>query len=122
MLCDRNESTPAYLERLREVPGLGVMAETCLKLLCEEERMEQAWKASITQAEFPLTGEEVRMIQTLGTVLGRYDIAQQRQSLQYAGRQITAWIDSVREERGRLARMWPVLGISAGALAVILLY
>ena len=122
MLCDLNESTPAYLERLREVPWLGAMAETCLRLLRNEERLELAWREAVRQGDFPLSGEEMRVIFALGAVLGRYDTGEQRQVLQYARQKLATQISAVQEERARLSRMWSVLGISAGLLAVILLY
>lgn len=122
MLCDLNVSTPEYLERLGELPGLGMMARRCIALLREEERLERAWQQAVRLADFPLAAEELRVIHALGTVLGRYDAEDQRRALHYARQQLAAQISAVSEERGRLSRMWSILGVSAGALAVILLY
>lgn len=122
MLCELNESTPDYLERLREMPGLGAMAEQCIELLREEERLEWAWHQAVRRADFPLSAEELRVVSDLGAVLGRYDAEEQRRALKNARQRLTAQISAVQEERARLSRMWSVLGISAGALTVILLY
>lgn len=122
MLCDLGESTPEYLERLRELPGMGAMAEQCLARLDQEERLEPAWRHGVESAHFPLSGEEQRMILSLGSVLGRYEAEEQRQSLRGAQQRLLGRIALAEEEKARLGRMWSVLGISAGVLAVILLY
>lgn len=122
MLCDLGESTPAYLEQLREAPGLGAMAERCLHRLAQEERLELAWCGAVEESAFPLTVEEKRTILSLGTVLGRYDAQEQRQALYAARQRLEVQIVRAEEEKVRLGRMWSVLGISAGVLAVVLLY
>ena len=58
----------------------------------------------------------------LGAVIGRYDVAQQRPALAAAGRRLEEHMLQAEEEKRRLGRMWSVLGVSAGLLAVVMLY
>jgi len=122
MLCDRGESTPAYLARLGEIPGLERMAGDCLARLEQEERLEPAWEKALADARLPLNEEERRAVAALGSVIGRYDPDHQRLALEEARQRLGTLLAAAEEERRRLCRMWPVLGVSAGALVVILFY
>ncbi len=122
MLCDLGESTPAFLERLCRDETLRPMARDCLDRLGREERLELAWTGALAEAAQPLTGEERCTVAALGAVIGRYDVAQQRPALAAAGRRLEEHMLQAEEEKRRLGRMWSVLGVSAGLLAVVMLY
>ena len=122
MLCDLGASTPDYLERLRELPLLRPMAEQCLIALKQEQRLGKAWTQAVSDAVFPLYQEELEAVSGLGRVLGRYDAEEQRRALEDVRKRLEGFTARAEEERARLGRMWSVLGLTAGALAVVLLY
>ncbi len=122
MLCDLEESTPRFLERLAAENPLETMARSCLARLGRGERLEKAWTEALEEAAMPLTEEERRTIAALGAVIGRYDVAMQRPALIAARRRLEGHLLQAEEEKHRLGRMWSVLGVSAGILAVVLLY
>lgn len=122
MLCDLGETTPVYLERLGEEAALRPMARRCLERLSGEERLETAWVGALEEAALPLTREERRTVADLGAVIGRYDVSQQRPALAAARGRLEEHLARAGEERRRLGRMWSVLGLSAGTLAVVMLY
>ncbi len=122
MLCDLGSSTPSYLEWLKSQPMTRPMAERCLELLQEEQGMAQAWGQALEGAEFPLTAEELCPLVALGNVLGRYDATEQRIALAETRARLGGQIALAEEEKRRLSRMWSVLGVSGGLLAVVLLY
>lgn len=122
MLCDLGETTLAYLERLEQEPPLQEMARGCLDRLSREQHLEAAWSGALEASGLPLTQEERRTIAALGAVIGRYDVSQQRPALEAARSRLEEQMARAAEERGRLGRMWSVLGVSAGVLAVVMLY
>lgn len=122
MLCDLGESTPAFLERLGQEPPLGEMARDCLDRLGREQHLAPAWTGALKAAGLPLTEEEQHTVAALGAVIGRYDVTQQRPALEAARLRLEEHLVRAEEEKGRLGRMWSVLGVSAGVLAVVLLY
>lgn len=122
MLCELGETTPVFLERLAMEPPLKEMARNCLDRLDREERLEPAWTGALASASLPLSQEEQRTVAALGTVIGRYDISQQRPALEAARSRLEEHLARAEEEKVRLGRMWSVLGLSAGVLAVVMLY
>lgn len=122
MLCDLGETTPAFLKRLEREPPLREMAQGCLDRLAREQRLESAWSGALESAGLPLTQEERRTVAALGAVIGRYDVSQQRPALEAARSRLEEQMARAEEEKGRLGRMWSVLGVSAGVLAVVMLY
>ena len=122
MLCDLGMSTPDYLERLRELPLLLTMAEQCLIDLKREQRLGEGWTRAVSDALFPLNQDELEAISALGWVLGRYEAEEQRRTLEDTRKRLEAFTARAEEEKARLGRMWSVLGLTAGALAVVLLY
>lgn len=122
MLCQMGETTPAFLERLALEPPLQEMARNCLDRLGREERLEPAWTGALASSSLPLSQEEQRTVAALGAVIGRYDVAQQRPALEAARSRLEEHLVRAEEEKTRLGRMWSVLGLSAGVLAVVMLY
>lgn len=122
MLCDLGETTPAFLERLGREPPLRQMARSCLVRLDRQEGLESAWTGALEDAGMPLKEEERHALAALGAVIGRYDVSQQRPALEAARSRLEEQMVRAEEEKGRLGRMWSVLGVSAGVLAVVMLY
>lgn len=122
MLCDLGETTPAFLRRLSEEKPLREMAQNCLNRLAREERLESAWTGALDTSALPLSQEERRTVAALGAVIGRYDVTQQRPALAAARSRLEEQMARAEEEKSRLGRMWSVLGVSAGVLAVVMLY
>ena len=60
-------------------------------------------------------------LEQLGGVLGRYDAGSQRQALAAAARRLEEQRRAAQERRQRLGRVYGTLGITAGALLMILL-
>lgn len=121
-LCDLGMQTSAYLEWLSNQPCLKQMAERCLSGLEWEERFSITWTSAIREAKFPLYEDELDTVNALGEVLGQYDESRQRQSLSYACVRLQDAIRRGEEEKQRLGKMWRLLGMGAGAFAVVLLY
>lgn len=122
MLCDLGASTPDYLQMLTQCPVFTPVAQKCMQLLAEEERLEPAWRQAVDGAELPLTEDELRALRDLGSTLGRYDGEEQRRVIRAQLSRLETFLARAEEEKSRLSRMWSVLGLSCGALAVVLLY
>lgn len=121
-LCDLGVQTASYLEWLACQPELAQMAKRCLNGLEWEERFSLTWTSALRESGFPLYEDELDTLGALGEVLGQYDVDRQRQSLSYAGIRMQDAIKRAEEEKGRLGKMWRLLGMGAGAFAVVLLY
>lgn len=121
-LCDLGMQTAAYLEWLAQQPELENMARRCLNGLEWEERFSITWTSTLREGKFPLYEDELDSLAALGEVLGQYDEERQRQSLAYAGTRLLDAIRRGEEEKRRLGKMWRLLGMGAGAFAVVLLY
>ena len=122
MLCDLGLPTPDFVKQLEQYSSLREAAKHCLLLLQQEETFEPAWKKAIERANLPLYREEAGMLIELGQILGRYDGDEQRRVIKVQLSRIEELLRHGEEECRCLGRMWSVLGLSLGALAVILLY
>ena len=122
LLCDLELPTAAFLEQLEKSPLLAKTASACLRGLEREQSFSTAWTQALAGAELPLRREELDTLTELGTVLGRYDVPAQRQALHQAQQRLTEQLQQAESDRARLSRMWCTLGVSAGAVAAIVLY
>lgn len=122
VLCDRGAATSDCLEAIGRDALLHSFARTCAEELGREQPMGRCWAKALEAAEFPLKEEETACLLELGRVLGQYEGEQQRVVLRETGARLTRYGERAWEERRRLARMWSVLGMSAGVLLVVLLY
>lgn len=122
VLCDRGAATSDFLESIQQDPLLRPFAEGCSAGLRQEQPMHLAWGRALERAEFPLKEEEAACLAELGRVLGQYEGEQQRVVLREAGAKLARYGEGAWEERNRLAKMWSMLGVSAGVLLVVLLY
>ena len=107
---------------MREQKLLSAFAERCQIGLERSDSLSAVWRAALIQAEFPLEKDELNVLASVGEVVGRYDNAGQRAALRSAQDRLDLYARQAGEEKQRLGKMWPVLGLSAGALVVVLLY
>ena len=121
-LCDLGIQTPEWLAWMRKQKLLGTFAEQCRADLERSGSFSAAWRAALTQTEFPLGKDELWVLESLSDVIGRCDSAGQRAALRAAQDRLELYARQAEEEKRRLGKMWSVLGLSAGALAVVLLY
>ena len=122
MLCDLNCPTEEFLLWMRNRPGLGLVGRRCRELLIAEERLEPAWNRALREAEFPLRQEELCLLVELGHTMGRYDGEEQRRHIRVCLQRLDEYRLRAEEEKLRLSRMWSVIGLSCGAMAVVLLF
>ena len=122
VLCDRGAATLEFLEAISRDALLRPFARTCAAELGREQPMGLCWETALKAADFPLKEEETACLMELGRVLGQYEGEQQRVVLRETGAKLARYWERAWEERGRLARMWTMLGMSAGVLLVVLLY
>jgi len=78
------------------------------------------WEESISTLH--IKNEERRALAALGPILGRYDGESQRQALRRCREELEVCLDQAKGDRERLGRLYTTLGVSAGALLVILLF
>ncbi len=71
--------------------------------------------------DLPLAEEERKNLEELGRMLGRYDLEGQLRSIQNAKAGLKRCLDHAVRERDRLGRVFGVLGVSSGAVLVLLL-
>ena len=67
------------------------------------------------------TREDYAVLERLGSVLGRYDAASQCQALAAAGARLHGLREEAAERQKGLAHLYRVLGVSVGALLIVLL-
>ena len=122
MLCDLELPTAAFLRQISGHSMLAGVAKVCLQELERECPFCDAWTQALKTAELPVRREELTALAELGTVLGRYDIPAQRRALHQAQQRLGEQAQRAEEDRMRLSRMWCAVGVSAGAVAAIVLY
>lgn len=100
----------AFFARCRE--GLDTLGEHTLSEL---------WNEALDTVPMDLGPEDLQALRELGGILGRYDGEGQREALALARTQLGQCLTTAAEERTRLGRVYGALGLTAGALLVILL-
>lgn len=83
--------------------------------------LREIWSNGVDTLYPLLSGEERTLAVQVGSVLGRYDAQRQCQALGQAQAQLQQLADERRTELQRSGRVYRTLGITAGALAFILL-
>lgn len=86
-----------------------------------EHTLSDLWNNALEAAPMDLGEEDRRVLRELGGVLGRYDGEGQREALALSRAQLGQCLTTATEERTRLGRVYGALGLTAGALLVILL-
>lgn len=116
---------PELLEELtrRTQPPINAFFARCLAGLdtLGEHTLSELWNESLEAVPMNLGPEERQVLRELGGILGRYDGDGQREALALSRTQLSQCLTSAVEERTRLGRVYGVLGLTAGALTVILL-
>lgn len=110
-LAEKKQIASRFFQRCREsLPELGKYS------------MGELWsRALAAEEDLLLQPEELAVLLTLGDVLGRYDSQGQQEALQVAVNELSQRLTIAEEEKNRLGKLYRVLGISAGALSVIVL-
>ena len=87
----------------------------------EERPFSRLWGQALEESGLALEEEDRRLLEELGASLGRYDGRSQCQAIAQVRGRLEENLAAALERRERLGRVYGVLGLSAGALAVILL-
>lgn len=116
---------PELLEALarRSQPPVNAFFARCLKGLdtLGENTLSDLWNEALEAEPMDLGAEDRQVLRELGGILGRYDGEGQREALSLARAQLGQCLTTAAEERTRLGRVYGALGLTAGALLVILL-
>lgn len=81
----------------------------------------QVWREAAEACQMRLERTDLELLEGLGGVLGRYDGDSQRRALSAAAQRLEEQLAQAVEQRGRLGRVYGVLGLTAGAFLMILL-
>lgn len=82
---------------------------------------QQVWRDSLAAAPLRLAEEDKALLERLGPVLGRYDGDSQRLALEDGAAGLRTLQGEAADDRGRLGRVYGVLGMTAGLLLAIML-
>ncbi|MCD7947129.1 MAG: stage III sporulation protein AB [Oscillospiraceae bacterium] len=86
-----------------------------------ERSLGQVWREGLQQTELGLQEEDIRLLEELGDVLGRYDGGGQQAALARVGGQLAQCINEAQTARAKQGKMYGMLCLSAGLLTVIML-
>ncbi len=86
-----------------------------------EKTLGDLWDEALESVPMDFQEEEKQALRELGGVLGRYDGEGQRDSLGLARAQLEQCLTAAGDERNRMGRVYRMLGLSSGAILVILL-
>lgn len=116
---------PALLERLARQahPPVNTFFARCLSGLSDlgERTLSDLWNEALEAVPMELGQEDLMILRELGGILGRYDGEGQGEALALAQARLGQCLAAAAEERTRLGRVYGALGLSVGALLVILL-
>lgn len=80
----------------------------------------QVWQQAGEASQMRLEQLDVELLDALGSVLGQYDGESQRQALEHTREQLEEQLAQACEQRRRLGRVYGALGVTAGAVLMIL--
>ena len=86
-----------------------------------ESPFEELWRQAVEEADSPLTPDDLELLAALGGVLGRWDREEQRRGVEEVRTQLLHRAGETRAALREEGRAYTVLGLSAGALAAIVL-
>jgi len=86
-----------------------------------ERDLGQLWRVGLEDAQLGLQREELALLEELGDVLGRFDSEGQQAALTRVRTQLEHCLCGAQENRAKQSKMYGALGLSAGALLVIML-
>lgn len=87
----------------------------------DRQPMSKLWRRALAEVSLDLEGRGLRALEELGEVLGRYDGDNLCIALKQACGELIAAAEEAEREREQKERMEQILGLTAGALLVILL-
>ncbi len=87
----------------------------------QDQSFQSLWNHALRNSGLSLTREDYAVLERLGSVLGRYDAASQCQALAAAGARLHGLREEAAERQKGLAHLYRVLGVSVGALLIVLL-
>ena len=125
-ICDRLTPMPDLLETLAEQtnPPVSRMFAGCLEGMKSlgNRSFYFLWKTAVEQTpELELTRQESQTLIELGHVLGRYDVEEQRRSLNGVIRRLEGYLKHAQEEKRVQTKAHAALGVAAGFFVVIIL-
>lgn len=80
----------------------------------------QVWQQAGEASQMRLEQLDVELLDALGSVLGQYDGESQRQAVEHTREQLEEQLAQACEQRRRLGRVYGALGVTAGAVLMIL--
>ena len=80
----------------------------------------QVWQQAAEASQLRLEPVDVQLLEGLGSVLGRYDGESQRLALAHTREELEVQLAQAVEQRSRLGRVYGALGVTAGAVLMIL--
>lgn len=90
----------------------------------KKQKIEDAWSEAILEEKIflNLKGEDIKVIQTLGNVLGKTDIEGQMSEIAQFNTLLKVQIKKAEEEKNKNVKMYKSLGTIIGLAIVILLF
>ena len=82
----------------------------------------ELWTKALKETELPAQPEELHLFASLGEVLGRYDSEGQEEYFSFLTEELERCQRAAEEERGRMGKVYRVLGVTAGGFLVVLLF
>ena len=80
----------------------------------------QVWQQAAEASQLRLESVDAQLLEVLGTVLGQYDGDSQRLALEHTRQELEVQLAEAVEQRRRLGRVYGALGVTAGAVLMIL--
>lgn len=125
-ICDRLTPMPELLKQMANeatYPAslLFKNAEQKISSLGSKPFSSIWGQAVVNTPELLLTSQEELVLTELGMSLGRYDIGEQKNAIQYAERRMSEFSRKAETERERNSKVHAFLGVAAGLFAVVIL-
>ena len=122
-------------DRLTPLPELIRRSIACMNgvvkdfyLLClyglenrKEILFSSIWREAAESVPFHLDEHELSQLVDVGNILGRYDAASQCAALRESRARLNELLDHARGQKERLGRVYSTMGLTSGALLVIVL-
>lgn len=90
---------------------------------CREEEFPQAWRQAVEKGTkgCGLHKDEIQLMEDFGTTLGSTDLAGQVAHCRLTAQLLEAKLDTARQDKGKKARLYSMLGIFFGvAMALVI--
>lgn len=124
-LTDRRTPLPELMRRVSACMS-GIVKEFYLLCLSGLERrgetpFSQLWREAVESVPFHLTEGELAQLESLGSMLGRYDVESQCAALRETRERLGEQLAQARAEKNRSGRVYSTMGLACGTLLVIVL-